>query len=324
MLRDLNLRGCRLLPEMDLIKIVESSPSLQRINLQGVQAVSPKVLNTIAEHTKNLQELNVSRSPLSIRDICDFIRLMSDDQARRLTSLRIAGLKSSGPEHEATDLFTLIAERLVSLETLDILGCTHIDDKDLAIFRTTHHEFGTVGPLRHLIMSNCTRLTSKSLASLAGFLPNMTKLELAGMPRMFTEDAQDGWNDKGFLDLLRSMPRLQKLDLEGTGIRGGVTDRMLDVLTPMRLPPTAGRKNSDDNAASAGQSRYAAGVGCELVELRIGYATRVTPEGLLRFIRGSPMLRVLEADVSVNAVPFMLLSDYSSPIPSRACQRSAR
>jgi len=86
-------------------------------------------------------------------------------------------------------------------------------------------------------------------------------------------------DDKGLIRLLKSVPKLERLDLEGTGVFGGVTDDFLDAITP-------------------GRHERGEVVGKELVELRIGHAKDVTPEAMIRLVRGCSKLTVLEADVS--------------------------
>lgn len=277
----LDLRGCKRIWSGQLIAIVRQAPSLRHLNLKGVQGVSGELLRTLARSSNHLESLDVSRCwDISICDMAVFLKMISDVQAAKIQSLRVAGLKAYA---NAARFLGLVAERLVSLEVLDMKGCLPVVDADFATFADVLDREGRISPIRHLILSNCAGLTSETFGFLAGRVGNLEKLELAGLPDAFPRvqeiQTNDG-NDLKFIKLLKSLPKLERLDLEGTGLRSGVTDMMLDVLTPPR--------------GYVGDS-----VGKELVELRIGYARAVTAEGLIRFIRGSPKLQILEADVSV-------------------------
>ena len=197
-------------------------------------------------------------------------RFSQDDQCP--SSIWLAGIKGYGTT--SGEFLPLVAERLINLETLDLLGCTHLFDTDFQQFAEVLDNEGRVSPLSHLIISGCASLGFETFYHLAKRMPNLINLEAAGMPDAYGDRDAD---DQSLVKLLRSVTRLEKLDLEGTGLYGGVTDRVIDILTPAKGVQGI--------------------VGRNLVELRIGFAREVTSEALIRLVRGCTKLRVLEADV---------------------------
>ena len=277
-LTTLDLRGCKKLHSTSLLHLIAAAPNLRHVNLKGVQSVSSEVIRALARGTTSLESLHVSRCwDISLCDLCVFIKMLSPDQAGKLKVLRAAGLKAYG--HGSDEFLPLVMDRLVNLETLDLLGCTHILDAHMISAAASLEAESRYSNLNHLVLSGCVSLTAAIFPSMKDMFPNLTRLELASIPEMFGEN---GDGAKGFHDFLRTLPKLEKLDLDGTGSVGGVNDKMLAILTPAK---------GETNA---------------LHELRIGYAKGVTPEGLIRFIRGCTTLRNLEADVG----PFLSLAGY--------------
>ena len=273
-LTNLDLRGCKRLTSHDIIAIISGAPKLQSANLKGLRSVSSEVMRTLARTARSLRELDVSRCwNISLCDLVVFIKMLHPSPASRFQALRLAGIKGYGTT--SGEFLPLLAEQLINLETLDLSGCTHLFDSDFERFAAALNVRGRASRLRHLVISGCSSLTSGSFSHLARRVPDMTNLEAAGLHDMYKDRDAD---DHSLVDLLRSMPKLQRLDLEGTGTFGGITDRVLDILTPAR---------GVDGV-----------VGRELVELRIGFALDVTPEALIRLVRGCTSLLVLEADVS--------------------------
>lgn len=273
-LTELDLRGCKRLISDDVASLISSSPNLRTINVKGLQAVSSEVIRTIARTAKSLRSLDVSRCwNISLCDLVVFLKMISPSQAESLEVLRLGGIKGYGTT--SGEFLPLVAERLVNLETLDLLGCTHLFDSDFKRFADVYDAAERVSTLRHLIISGCSSLGTDTFGYLARRLPDLVKLEAAGMPDAYRGGDPD---DRSLVNLLRSLPNLERVDLEGTGFHGGVTDRVLDVLTPAK-----------------GVNGV---VGSELVELHIGYAREVTPEALIRLLRGCHKLLILEADVS--------------------------
>ena len=263
-LTTLDLRGCKLLQPADVIALVSASPRLIRLNLKGLRAANSEVMRHLARGP-SLVDLDVSRCwDLTIGDVLVYLRLLRPSQLETLRSLRVAGLKSYGPT--VCDFMALLADAY--LDVLDLTGVHHLTDDAIVAYVERLAALGRSSSLRHLIMSS-TSLTSDAFGPLEKMLPNVIKLELAGLPDAFGSGDSE---NKGLIDLIRSMPQLEKLDLEGTGSNGGVTDRLLDT------------------------------VGEELRTLKIGFAKSVTAEGLTRLVKRCPRLLVLEADVSLARI----------------------
>lgn len=279
-LMTLDFRGCASISSLDIVRILNEAPELRTANFKGVQAVSSDVIRTLARASVNLVHLDVSRCwDLTLGDLVVWLDALEPAQAAKMRTLRIAGIKSYG--HGAADLLPLVASRLVNLRTLDVNGCTHLFAHNFERFAEVLRSAERASTIQHLNISSCSSLTSQTFAHLVGLMPEMRYLEMANLANTFRGDNVDAL---GLVNLLRGMPRLQKLDLEGTGLYGGVTDRVMEVLTP-----------------GHGRSRYAgegATVGSELEELHIGFAKNVTAPTISRLIRKCTKLRVLEADVS--------------------------
>lgn len=276
----LDLRGCASISSLDIVRILNDAPELRSANFKGVQAVSSDVIRTLARTSVNLVHLDVSRCwDLTLGDLVVWLEALEPAQAAKMRTLRVAGIKSYG--HGAADLLPLVAARLVNLRTLDVSGCTHLFAHNFERFAEVLRSADRVSTLQHLNISSCSSLTSQTFGHLVGLLPEMRYLEMANLANTFRGDIVD---TVGLVDLLRGMPRLQKLDMEGTGQSGGVTDLVMEVLTP-----------------GHGRGRYGGegvDVGEELEELHIGFAKNVTAPTISRLIRKCTKLRVLEADVS--------------------------
>ena len=277
-LTTIDLRGCRSLADQDICRLIEAAPRLQKLNLRGVQATSSAVVRCLARHAPELVELDIARCwDISLCDLTIWLRFMAPGQASALRVLRCGGIKGYSPT--AQDFLPLVATRLANLQVLDLQWCSTLFDVDFEEFGKALLK-GNAQPSRltHLNLSSCASISTETLTHLAKRLPNLTHLELASLPQLF-RDVQGRKQESALIDFLRSIPRLQRLDLEGTGISGNINDRVLDALTPAR-------------------SQKGEILGRELVELRLGYATGITAEGVIRLIRGCDKLRILEVDVS--------------------------
>ncbi|WVF67196.1 hypothetical protein IAT40_001944 [Kwoniella sp. CBS 6097] len=273
-LRLLDLRHCDSLTSTEIAFIVSNAPSLRSINLKGVQAVTSEVIRAIAKSCRTLQHLDVSRCwEITLGDMVTLIRSMDDHQAGALVALHLGGIKSIG--RYAGDFLPLVAERLVNLVTLDLQGCTHIYSGDFERHGKVLDSLGRTSSITHLNLSGCAALTKDVFKHLEGRFPNLTKFELADLPYLFDGERDD--EDAGLVRFLRTTPTIQKLDLERTGERGGVTDRVLDLL-------------------SYGRALNGERVGQMLVELKISDAKDVTPQAMARVIKWCKNLTRIEAD----------------------------
>ena len=274
-LLNIDLRGCKRLNSTDLVVFLSSTPNLRTANLKGLQAVSSEVMRTIARTALNLENLDVSRCwNISLSDLVVFLKMMIPSQAGRMNSLRVAGAKGYGII--SGEFLPLVADRLVNLHTLDLLGCSHLFDEDFERFADVPRTQNRVFTLQHLIISGCSSLGMETFLHLTGKMPNLIKLEAAGLRHAHRRSAG---GVQWLINFLKTVPKLQKLDLEDTGSFGGIDDRVLEILTPPK-----------------GVSGI---VGSELVELYLGYAQGVSSNALIRLVRGCTKLMKLEVDVSI-------------------------
>ncbi|ORX38984.1 hypothetical protein BD324DRAFT_302513 [Kockovaella imperatae] len=293
-LQDIDLRGCHNLTDHDLCRLIVASPNLTKLNLRGVQATSTAVIRCLARHTRHLSSLDISRCwDVTLCDLAVWLKFMTDEQAAALQVLRVGGIRGYSPT--AQDFLPLVASRFTNLRVLDLQACTTLSDADFEAFATSLDARGGSCRLTHLNLSNCTSLSGEVFQHLTNRAPGLTHLELASLPLIFG-DVEPRHAALPLINMLRTMPLLQRIDMEGTGISGCINDRVLDALTPPR-------------------SHRGEILGRDLTELRLGYAAGVTPEGLIRLVRGCGSLGVLELDNTTanNAVMREFIRRRDSP-----------
>ncbi|WVO18220.1 hypothetical protein L204_105927 [Cryptococcus depauperatus] len=267
-LQVLDLRGCKVLASEDLSNLIFHAPNVLSINLKALHHVDSSVLSSIAEYTSQLKELDVTSCPnTSTSDISSFVSRLDHQKAARLVSLR-AGYLSGRDDN----LLTTIAENLVNLERLDIQGCTDLEDKTIVLFTDYLGSRRITYPLKRLNLSS-TNFTPNIFSYLSNRLPNITHLEMADLPAYF--DSNDDDNGYALSKMLKTMPKMMRLDLEDMAGNSGVTDSVLRALTP-------GLEETDVT-------------GCDLKELKIGYA-QISPEAVIGLIKGCKKLEILEID----------------------------
>lgn len=276
----LDLRGCKGFSTTAIVMMISASPNLLSLNLKGVQNVTPYVLRVINNNSEQLQSLNVSRCRrIDIADIVIFVDGSSDDQLAHLRILRIAGLRAS---HDGgTYCMSALAKRATNLEVLDMGGCHGVTD---AAWKAWADWSGGRSKLKHLNISGCSALTIWTPWNLRGKLPNVTTFEMASHSDMFKHDHSPPNKTRALIMLLLTMPKLERLDLEGTGLFGGINDDTLKALSPVQ--PGEGV-----------EGRFS-----ELRHVNLSFARRITPEGLINFIQAATKLERLEVDVSPSVV----------------------
>ena len=276
-LGSLDLRGCLSLSVGTLISLVKRAPNLRKLNLRGLRFVNGPVFDEIAK-LEYLEELDISRC-IGLRYYPFVLRWLfhlSSEQAARVRCLRMSGVLDT----IEPDFISCVASALPNLQVLDLSHTRSLTDANFRIFAMDLEKSGkTMDSLIHLNISSCPELGPACLTYLAGNVPNLRFLELADLDGMFPDEDS---SDVPLIALLRSLPYLERLDLEGTGQWGGVTDDVLSALTP-----------------PAGQTDV---VGSRLVQLSISHAKSVTPRAITRLIKACPNLKVLDADVSCSHI----------------------
>lgn len=266
-LTTLDLRGCHTILEADIIDLLRMSPYLKRLNLKGSRVVTGATLAAIHDNVLALEELDVSRCwNLQFMDLEHMLAWTSERQRNALQSLRVAGISNESGGHL---LYRLAS--LPNLHRLDFLGCTWLSMSDIQ-----DYIFGlgdSPSPLKHLILSGCIHLTFAAFELLVDRLPNMESFEAANLDPVFHIDPPPLLSR-----LVRSMPQLRRLDLDGTGRHGAVDDRLLLELIPGAAP--------DSQLTES-----------KLEHLRIGNAKFVTASAMRRLIRQLPDLQVFIANV---------------------------
>lgn len=267
-LATLDLRGCHNISEADLIDVLSMSPELKSLNLKGSRVATIYTLDAIRNKIEALESLDVSRCwQLRFLDIDKFIVSLSPRQRQALKTLRIAGLPMASGY-----LLQHLPDCLPNLECLDLMGCSWIGMRDLQEYVAALGDRSS--SLRHLVISSCTGLTPEALELLVDRVPEMRVFEAANLEAVFYLDPPPTLSR-----LVRSMPKLERIDLDGSGRYGGVEDRLLHELIP-------------------GVCRGSPLEESKLIELRIGNAKFVSKGAIMRLIGGLPGLQVLIVDVS--------------------------
>ncbi|EJU00074.1 RNI-like protein [Dacryopinax primogenitus] len=298
-LRSLNLRGCRHIKTGPLHLLISTSPMLESVNFCASAAVTNFTTTLLAAHCPELKVVNVNRCPyLSGSGIIALGStaagpLVGCKPPRRskIRELRIAGLRYAN-----VDVLRSVGEHMPDLEVLDMSGSrllgdsaiealvTCTKDSDCSKVALTSREAGhdpaemaihyrRLTKLRHLNLSSCPEITDRACSHLAHAVPNLEFLELA--------DLGGAMKDDGLVHLLETAPHIRKLDLDDAM---DITDSVLDALTP---PPPDGHSSRSSLQPTPGE---------KLEHIILSYATNLTNEGVLRFIRGCPKLRILEVD----------------------------
>lgn len=83
------------------------------------------------------------------------------------------------------------------------------------------HHRRLLGSLKHISFSSCRKLTDRSCIYLAYAVPNLEFLELANIG--------SGLRDEGLIAFFKTIPQIQKLDLEGAN---EISEKVLQALTP--------------------------------------------------------------------------------------------
>ncbi|KAN0060475.1 hypothetical protein ACQY0O_007806 [Thecaphora frezii] len=346
-LEELDLQGCNSLTAASLERLLGKMPALKKLNLSGLACITDETCKVLREATVQLQWLDISRCPnVSGSGICALATGRAPGQlagAERQTAspfkaLRAAGVRISFPKDLA-----VIGKQWPNLEELD-LSYTRIDnqciqrlvssDGDAGCEESDYHVALTprqVGveadepiyrrkfpSLRKLKLGSCPWLTDAACAHLAHAVPNLEVLELS-----CAGSGASGVRDGGLLMLLPTIPRLQKLDLEGAS---NITDSVLAALTPPEshaeaygaAAPLGGATVAYDltnalrlrgqqaslladwappapyNAAAI--AALVPATGTHLTHLVLSSAKQVTAAALMLLIRRCPHLRHLEVD----------------------------
>ncbi|KAL7421396.1 hypothetical protein Q5752_004281 [Cryptotrichosporon argae] len=268
-LTTLDLRGCHRLAEEDIRLLIASAPRLETLCLRGLHVLtSAPLLRTLFECCQTLVSLDISycrTEPASSDAVWMIMRGLSDAQAARLKHLRLGGMYLA---HVPTQLVA----RFHALETLDMARATGLDANDMhSLVEAADRPIGA--SLRHLVLSGCKRFSHTDVARLGRAFPNLVNLELASLASTFRSSA----GAATLTSIVADLPRLERLDLDGTGALRGVTDDLLEALC--LLVDRAGTRR-------------------KIIELNIGFATNVTAEALVHLIRACPTLRRLYADMT--------------------------
>ncbi|KAJ7621070.1 hypothetical protein FB45DRAFT_1032335 [Roridomyces roridus] len=296
-LTGINLRGCSAITSRSLHHLLMQSPSLERLCLKGLTAVTNSTCDMIGVYCTQLAVLDLGRCP---NMDAGGIRSLARTAEARGEHLQLKELRLSGLKHVDDNTMTALGRAAPYLEVLDLshvrqlhntaveafVACNDDDEEDeengFRIICLNARQAGRsidesnryrrrVTRLRHLCLSSCVLLTDTACSHLAFSVPDLEYLELAGIGSSIEDD--------GLIRLLNTTPHLKRLDLEDAS---AISDAVLATLTP--APP----EDQDADAPLPPES--------PLEHLVISGALELSDESLLALIRGCPRLKVLEAD----------------------------
>ncbi|KAG9222374.1 hypothetical protein CCMSSC00406_0002709 [Pleurotus cornucopiae] len=308
-LTTVNLQGCSALTTRSLHHLLIRSPSLQKLVLKGLQAVTNMTLEILAVYCRRLTILDVSRCT---NMDAEGVRSMAKAFVTRGDHLLLKTLRLSGLKYATDSMMSVLGRAAPYLEVLDLsyarqlhnsaleafVACNDTDTEEelgLKIVTLTAREIGRestdynkcrrrVTRLRHLCLSSCILLTDTACANLAHSVPKLEFLELAGICTSLKDD--------GLVTLLNTTPLVRRLDVEDAV---ELTDSFLAAITPA----------SPEARASASPSAPVVQTGQMLEHLIISSASEMSNTALAALVRNCTRLRVLEADatnISSNVV----------------------
>jgi F-box and leucine-rich repeat protein 2/20 len=258
----LSLEGCPILDSMCLEVLLSRNPSLRTLDLSGLKGMTDKVATEIATHCIALERLDLgwcaNMTCSGLYDIVSF--------CKGLKRLRICDNPAFAGPFIRKLLMAL--HYLDKLEVLVLSGCRDLVDNSLRIlFRGSQDLAGAdepvrILPLRQLNLSRIVNLTDTTLRNLAGVVPHLQKLELAGSSN------GTAFTNAGFAALLPTIPKLTHLDLEDNH---HITDATLHLLASLPIADS-------------------------LVHLQLSYCLEITDAGIIRILQHCIHLRNLEVD----------------------------
>lgn len=195
-----SFEGCRFLTADSISALLDQNPRLKYLDLCGLTTVDDSVLLKIVQHCSSMLSLNISYCKNVSSAALVHI-------AQNLTSLRDLRIAES---RVTLDVLSGL-NKIDCLERLSLAGCSSLQDDWIKTLLYGEFPFGLVYPetrvrssLRHLDISRCSNLTGKALKYLRCVLPDLQKLELAGL----------SLDDASMAELLPTLPSLTHIDLE--------------------------------------------------------------------------------------------------------------
>ncbi|KAF9469739.1 hypothetical protein BDZ94DRAFT_1151843 [Collybia nuda] len=295
----INLQGCSGLTSLSLHYVLVRSPSLRRLCLKGLRAVTNTTCDIISTYCPRLTHLDVSRcSNMNAKGILR----MSSSAIDRCEHLYLIELRLCGLKNMDDAVMSALGKAAPYLEVLDLsyvrqlhnsaveafIACESDSSEDLGvdiilvsprdIGRESNHMTKCrrrVTRLRHLSLSSCILLTDDACSNLAHSVPQLEYLELAGIGAALKDD--------GLIRLLNTTRLIRRLDLEDAS---AISDSLIATITPS-INPDLPLNHS---------VRFALEPGHALEQLNISYATHISDDAMLVLIHNCMRLKWLEAD----------------------------
>jgi len=292
----INLQGCISLTTRSIHHLLMCSPFLQTICLKGLSVVTNTTCTIISTYCPRVVSLNMDRC---LNMDADGIRGLASTALSRGELLRLRELRLSGLKNIDDSMMRVLSKAAPFLEVLDLcyarqlhnsaieafVACDSGDaasgDRETKTVLVSLRDLGRepndgtklrrrLTRLRHLSLSYCILLTDETCSNLAHSVPDLEFLEMAGIGADLGDD--------GLIRLLKTTPRIRRLDFEDAT---EITDDLLAALTP---PPPSDTSMPETYPGHA------------LEHLIISYATRLTDGALLTLIRGCIRLKHLAVD----------------------------
>lgn len=258
----LSLEGCPILDSSSLASLLSRNPNLRTLDVSGLKAMTDEVASELAIYCTNLEVLDIgwcgNLSGVGLLDIVSF--------CTKLKQIRLC--ESSALHGQKSQQIMLGLHALEGLKVLVLSGCRDLTDDMLRFYLrgplTDPLEQSELRklPLRQINLSRIPHLTDATLRNLAGVVPHLQRLELAGSAN------GAAFTNAGFAALFPHVPKLTHLDLEDNHL---ITDATLQLLASLPMAKT-------------------------LLHLQLSYCLEITDAGLIRILQSCTHLRNLEVD----------------------------
>lgn len=200
-----SFEGCRFFSRQTLEVLLVRNGKLRQLDISGLAAVNDQVMLIVATHCPLLESLDISYCKHVTEKGVNYVLT----QLPRLQDVRLG-------ECRISERTILALNKLPHLKRLSLTGCISLSDSWIKGLIYGDVDYGVMAPetrvrssLIHLNLSRCTALTAEALKYMRWVMPELQKLELAGLLEL---------TDSAFSDLLPTLPSLTHIDLEDCAI----------------------------------------------------------------------------------------------------------
>eukprot|EP00968_Pinguiococcus_pyrenoidosus_P007801 scaffold529_cov308-Pinguiococcus_pyrenoidosus.AAC.93 len=168
-LQDLCLAGCFQVSTKALNAIAGSGAQLRRLSVAECPKVSESGMHSVLKCCSNLESLSLKHCGDAVKDA--FFQPLLKHPLPRLHTLEL-----SGNGQLTKGVIPFLVSGCVALETLNLCGCSGLDDESLLFLAESSFRPG----LRHLSLEKCQRVTDAGLTWLSDGIASLYTISLLG------------------------------------------------------------------------------------------------------------------------------------------------